>query len=76
LAGSIDWDRYEALGWQRQHETMRLSLVRHAFRRAIEVWLVLDLVNYLIGKGYEVGLCTFCERELTPRNILISARHP
>lgn len=74
LDTGIDWERYEALGWLRQRETMRLSLVRHAFRRAIEVWLVLDLANYLTGKGYEVSLCTFCERELTPRNILLSAR--
>jgi len=74
LPSDIEWDEYEAAGWQRQRETMRLSLVRHAFRRAIELWLVLDLVNYLVSHGYEVSLGTFCERGLTPRNILVSAR--
>ncbi len=70
----VDWKRYEEAGWRRQRETMRLSLVRHAFRRAIEMWLMLDLANYLIRHGYRVSLGTFCGRELTPRNILISAR--
>lgn len=74
LRDDIDWERYEAAGWQRQRETMRLSLVRHAFRRAIELWLVLDLVNYLVSHGYEVRVGTFCERGVTPRNILVSAR--
>jgi len=72
-----EWGAYEARGWQRQRETMRLSLVRHAFRRAIELWLALDLACYLEAHGYRVTLGTFCERELTPRNILLSARlHP
>jgi hypothetical protein len=70
----VAWQEYEALGWQRQGEIMRLSLVRHAFRRAVELWLVLDLACYLEANGYRVSLGTFCERELTPRNILISAR--
>jgi hypothetical protein len=74
LPTNIDWGKYEALGWQRQRETMRLSLVRHAFRRAIELWLVLDLANYLIAHGYRVSVGTFCERGVTPRNILLSAR--
>jgi hypothetical protein len=69
-----DWERYEQLGWQRQAEVMRLSLVRHAFRRPLELWLVLDLVNHLEGNGYRVQLGTFCEPGLTPRNILLSAQ--
>lgn len=74
LTSDIDWERYEALGWQRQHETMRLSLVRHAFRRAIEVWLLLDMLNYLAQHGYRVSLGRFCDSNLTPRNLLLSAR--
>lgn len=65
---------FETLGWQRRHEVMRLSIVRHAFRRAIEVWLVLDLAGYLEERGYQVELGRFCDRQLTPRNLLISAR--
>jgi hypothetical protein len=68
------WQEFEQAGWQRQRETMRLSLPRHAFRRAIELWLVLDLAGFLETNGYSVRVGTFCARELTPRNILISAR--
>ncbi|MCG2577095.1 SAM-dependent methyltransferase [Dechloromonas sp. XY25] len=67
-------ERAEALGWQRQGEVMRLSIVRHAFRRALEIWLVLDLACYLESRGYTVDVGTFCPRQLTPRNLLISAR--
>ena len=70
----VDWQTAEEAGWQRQRETMRLSLPRHAFRRAIELWLVLDLANFLDSNGYAVQIGTFCAHELTPRNILISAR--
>jgi len=65
---------FEARGWQRQGEVMRLSIVRHAFRRALEIWLVLDLAVHLEESGYAVGLGVFCPRELTPRNLLLSAR--
>lgn len=74
LPENIDWSHYEALGWQRQREVMRLSLVRAAFRRGLEMWLVLDMANHIERHGYDVSLVTFCGRELTPRNILISAR--
>jgi hypothetical protein len=43
------------------------------FRRAIEVWLVLDRALYLQQQGYHVSVTTFCEKQLTPRNILILA---
>lgn len=64
----------EAVGWQRQGEVIRLSIPRHAFRRAIELWLVLDLAEYLGEHGYESRLSTFCDRQLTPRNLLLTAR--
>lgn len=65
---------FERLGWLRLRELMRLSIVRHAFRRPLEVWLALDLAVFLEGRGYVVDLGSFCERRLTPRNLLISAR--
>jgi hypothetical protein len=65
---------FETRGWHRRDEVMRLSIVRHAFRRAIEVWLALDLASFLGERGYEVSLGSFCDRRLTPRNLLISAR--
>ncbi len=64
---------FEALGWQRQREVMRLSIVRHAFRRPLEILLVQDLGLYLAAQGYKVSIGSFCERQLTPRNLLISA---
>ncbi len=74
LKAGIDWSRYEAAGWRRQREVMLLSLPRQSVRRALELWLVLDMVNYLQQHGYDVTFGTFCQRQLTPRNILISAR--
>ena len=65
---------FEVQGWQRQREVMRLSIVRHAFRRSLEVLLVQDLGLYLEAKGYEVAIGSFCARQLTPRNLLISAQ--
>lgn len=74
LPPALGIEQFEARGWQRQREVMRLSVARHAFRRAIEVWLALDLAAHLEAGGYEVGLGTFCPRQLTPRNLLLSAR--
>lgn len=65
---------FERQGWRRQREVMRLSIVRHAFRRPLEIWLALDLAAHLEDSGYAVRLGTFCERRLTPRNLLLSAR--
>ena len=65
---------YEQAGWQRQREVTRLSIVRHVFRRPLEIWLALDLVVYLEQQNYAVRLGSFCERRLTPRNLLISAQ--
>lgn len=74
LPAAVAWDAYEQKGWQRQHDSQRLTQLRHAFRRALELWLVLDMAVYLQQHGYEVKLATFCERSVTPRNVLISAR--
>lgn len=64
----------EAAGWQRQREVMRLSIPRHACRRSLELWLVLDLAECLEARGYAPSLATFCDRQLTPRNLLLTAR--
>lgn len=61
------------MGMARKKVTDRVELVRHVFRRAIEVWLVLDRALYLQQHGYQVSIKTFCEKQLTPRNILILA---
>lgn len=69
------WDvaHYEQAGWARQREVAALELLRHAFRRPLELWLALDRALALEEAGFEVSLGEFCERRLTPRNIMIHA---
>ncbi|WP_372613308.1 hypothetical protein [Halomonas sp.] len=74
LPDDIDWPALEQLGWHRQAQVSRLDLVRQLFRRPLEIWLMLDRVLYLEEAGFDVELGTFCERRLTPRNLLLRAR--
>lgn len=73
LPSRVDWPHWEQLGVARRDQVRRLELVRHAFRRPIEVWLALDLALGLEERGFDVSLGAFCARTLTPRNLLISA---
>ena len=73
---AVDWGALEAMGWQRLGEVRRLELARLAFRRPLEIWLLLDRALYLARRGYQVRLAEFCARTLTPRNLLLSARLP
>lgn len=70
---SIDYSWLDDAGRQRFARAKRLQLVRHGFRRALELWLVLDLVLFLEEHQANVQLVEFCPRELTPRNLLIRA---
>jgi len=72
-AGSTDWQKLEAAGWQRLAEVRNLELLRGLFRRPLELWLNLDLALFLVEQGYAVRLGTFCETPLTPRNLLLLA---
>jgi hypothetical protein len=74
LPAHPDWRRLEAEGWRQAVRVRRLELVRLAFRRAVELWLVTDMAVHLEAHGYHVGLGTFCAPSLTPRNLLLSAR--
>ena len=73
LPARVDWQRFEQQGWQRQGWVSRMELPRHGFRRALELWLVLDRALYLEQHGYKVTVGNFCERHLTPRNLMIRA---
>lgn len=75
LPAQVDWAHWAVVGEQRRAEVRRLELVRHAFRRALELWLVLDLALGLEERGFAVEVGAFCARELTPRNLLVVARH-
>lgn len=77
VASVTDWAFWEAQGWQRLAQVRNLERVRNLFRRPLELWLVLDRALYLREQGYAVQVGTFCERALTPRNLLIlGARNP
>jgi hypothetical protein len=70
----VDWPHWLAAGEARRADVRRLELVRHAFRRALEMWLVMDVALGLEEAGFEVDVGTFCERSLTPRNLMVLAR--
>ncbi|MFA0240766.1 MULTISPECIES: methyltransferase [Vibrio] len=71
LGSDIDFDSYliqgEALFWEME----KLSLVQQVFRRPLEIWLALDRAIYLQEQGYQASIEEFCERSVTPRNLLI-----
>jgi Methyltransferase domain len=73
LPVSLSFAPYEAAGRERFRVVTALDLVRHRFRRLLELWLVFDRALYLSEHGYHVGVAEFCVRELTPRNVLIQA---
>jgi len=73
LPTAPDWDGAERIGRERTARARRLGLVRAAFRRPLEVWLALDRAVWLADQGLEVAVGTFCERPVTPRNVLVSA---
>ena len=74
LPQAIDFSHYERAGEERFRQVSAFDLVRHRFRRLLEVLLVLDRAQFLIEAGYRVGVGSFCARELSPRNLLIDAR--
>lgn len=74
--GEQDWVALEAQGWQRLAEVRNLELLRNLFRRPLELWLLLDRALYLEDQGYRVRLGTFCDYQLTPRNLLLLAERP
>lgn len=76
LAPEPDWTALESRGQALRHRMARLELLRLAFRRPLELWLVLERALFLERAGYRVRVAEFCPRQATPRNLLISARRP
>ena len=74
LPAEVDWHEWESRGYKRQHEVMRLQLLRQCFKRVLELWLIMDMAVYLQDNGYSVSVHVFCERALTPRNIVIEGK--
>lgn len=69
----IDFIYYEKIGTELFWKMEKLSLIQQLFHRALEMWLTLDKALYLQQAGYHVSLSEFCEKSVTPRNILIHA---
>lgn len=57
-----------------QLKLRRVDVVRHNFRRLLELWLVLDRAVFLQEHEYEVEVMVFCPYPVSPRNLLIRAR--
>ncbi|MDX1605467.1 MAG: methyltransferase [Candidatus Competibacterales bacterium] len=73
MPADCDFAHYEARGRDRRRLVRRIGLVRHLFRRPLELWLLLDRALFLQERGYRVGLQRFCDRRLTPRDLLLQA---
>lgn len=71
LPAEPDWESWEAKGYARQHDVLRLQLLRQCFKRAVELWLIMDMAACLEKHAYSVNISVFCDRALTPRNIMI-----
>lgn len=74
LPPNIDWDTYICRAQKRFSQVSAIDVIRALFRRPLEVWLNMDKALYLEASGYEVSLGTFCERRVSPRNILLQAK--
>lgn len=73
MPAEVDWPHWYRRGLERQRQVRRHELLRHLFRRPLELWLVLDYAVFLEEQGYRVRLGQFCERSLTPRNLMLDA---
>ncbi len=73
IPADTHWEHYLLLGQQRHLLVQKMQLVRSLFRPLLEQWLVLDRALFLQQQGYQVHVKQFCDYQLTPRNLLISA---
>ena len=74
LPSGIDYAHWLQYGEKRLLEVRQQELLRHLFRRPLELWMVYDYACFLEENGYSVEVTEFCPRQLTPRNVLIDAQ--
>lgn len=74
ISGSVDYQTYELRAKARRIIISRIELIRHIFRRPLEIWLIMDRALYLMEHGYDVTVGEFCPKPVTPRNMLIHAQ--
>ncbi|MFC3149659.1 methyltransferase [Litoribrevibacter euphylliae] len=73
ISETLDYQYFLTKAESRLADVERLELARQGFRRALELWLIHDRALFLAQSGYRVRFGTFCDRSLTPRNLLIHA---
>lgn len=76
ITSTVNHEALLKVGDQRRKAVERLELIRKAFQRPLELWLILDRVLFLQEQGYECDLSLFCTKTVSPRNFLIQARLP
>ncbi len=74
LPVTVDYTAYLQRAAKRAAIVQRIELVRHLFRRPLELWLALDKALYLQQHGYQVSITEFCDYQVTPRNLLLQAK--
>ncbi|MCP4326602.1 MAG: methyltransferase [Alteromonadales bacterium] len=62
------------LAQKRLNKVRRMELISQFFVRPLELWLVYDRALSLQESGYQVSISTFCDEQITPRNLLIQAQ--
>ena len=73
LPAGLKLDTYLAQGRTHARLVRRIELIRHLFQRPLELWLLFDRALFLEQQGYQVEVGTFCDRVLTPRNLMLRA---
>lgn len=76
LPEGIELTPYLQRGEVRVKTVQSIELVRHLFRRPLELWLALDKALFLQQHGYNVKLSQLCDYQITPRNLLLQASRP
>jgi hypothetical protein len=74
IPDSLNLEPFLLAGNRRYEHVRRLELARQLFRRPLELWLILDRVLFLQEAGYNTQWSVFCERHLSPRNVIIQAQ--
>jgi hypothetical protein len=59
---------------KRLKKVRRMELVSQFFVRPLELWLVYDRALALQDSGYQINVSTFCDEQITPRNLLIQGQ--
>jgi hypothetical protein len=67
-------DSFLELATKRLKKVRRMELISQFFVRPLELWLVYDRALTLQDSGYQVTVSTFCDEQITPRNLLIQAK--